>query len=47
MLLLVCLDLLMTIDPQDNVGVAADDELSDEMLDHVSGAGHGEKYGGW
>jgi hypothetical protein len=36
-LLLVCLDLLMTIVPQENSDVTADDELSDEVLGGVSG----------
>jgi hypothetical protein len=30
----------MTNDPQDNVDVPADDELADELLGDVSGAGH-------
>lgn len=39
MLFLACLDLCMTIDPQENVDVMADDELSDEAISEVSGGG--------
>ena len=33
----MCLDRPMANDPQENVDVTADDELSDEMLSGVSG----------
>jgi hypothetical protein len=35
----------MTNDPQDNVDVTADDELSDDVLKSVSGGGNGDYYG--
>jgi hypothetical protein len=41
----VCFHMHMTNDPQDNVDVTADDELSDDVLKSVSGGGNGDYYG--